>query len=172
MLQLFSNEHFRPTIFIFLCSVHHNKILTVQTNNNLLHSEAEFASNLSFTYKNKILSYIKSLLFYGIISLTHAVVHRNYFSSFLIYQTVKYAEHLTRALQKDTMAEISAIDKYLLGDGGVWSDIVGTPVVGVTWLGNWVPCDKLRFNWGVLLLIPLIGRPSAPIEKKFRGVEI
>ena len=55
--------------------------------------------------------------------------------------------------------------KDLLGDGGVWSDIVGTPVVGVTWLGNWVPCDKLRFNWGVLLLIPLIGRPSAPIKK-------
>lgn len=104
------------------------------------------------------------------------MIHKNYFFSFLIYQTVKYeakyAEHLTRALQKDTMAEILAIDKYLLGDGGVWSDIVGTPVVGVTWLGNWVPCDKLRFNWGVLLLIPLIGRPSAPIEKRFRGVEI
>lgn len=40
------------------------------------------------------------------ISLTQAAVHRNYFSSFLIYQTVKYetkyAERLTRALQKDT----------------------------------------------------------------------
>lgn len=84
----------------------------------------------------------------------------------------RYAEHLVSALPKDTIAETLAINKYLLGDGGVWSDIVGTPVVGVTWLGNWVPCDKLRFNWGVLLLIPLIGRPSAPIEKKFRGVEI
>lgn len=175
-LQLFSNEHFRPTTFVFLHGVwHHTNILTVQSNNSLLHSEAEFASNLSFTYKNKRLSYSKSLFFYSIISLTQAVVHRNYFSSFLTYQTVKYeakyAEDLTRALQKDTIAETWAMDKYLLGDGGVWSDIVGTPVVGVTWLGNWVPCDKLRFNWGVLLLIPLIGRPSAPIEKKFRGVE-
>lgn len=117
--KLFSNEHFRPTMFIFLCSAQHDsKILTVQSNNNFLHSEAEFASNLSFTQKNKIPSYSKSLLFYGIISLTQAVVHRNYFS-FLISQTVKYAEHLTRALQKDTMAETSAIDKYLLGDGGV-----------------------------------------------------
>lgn len=25
---------------------------------------------------------------------------------------------------------------YLFGDGGVWRDIVGTPVVGVLWLGN------------------------------------
>lgn len=102
------------------------------------------------------------------------MINKNYI--FLFNQTkvaeAQYAEHLISALQKDTIAETLAINKYLLGDGGVWSDIVGTPVVGVTWLGNWVPCDKLRFNWGVLLLIPLIGRPSAPIEKKFRGVEI
>lgn len=36
---------------------------------------------------------------------------------------------------------------YLLGEGGVWRDIVGaTPVAGVTWLGSWLPCGKLRFN--------------------------
>lgn len=51
---------------------------------------------------------------------------------------------------------------YLFGEGGVWRDIVGTPVVGVLWLGNWVPCVKLRFNWGLLLLMPLIEKPSAP----------
>lgn len=64
----------------------HTKILTVhlpeQSKNSLLHSEAEFASKLSFTYKNQILSYSKSLLFYSIISLTQAVVNRNYFSSY------------------------------------------------------------------------------------------
>lgn len=74
-------------------------------------------------------------------------------------------------LYKNTFWIFWSINKYLLGDGGVWSDIVGTPVVGVTWLGNWVPCDKLRFNWGVLLLIPLIGRPSAP-NKKIQKKEI
>lgn len=84
-------------------------------------------------------------------------------NSYLIKKTKKLAYSTKTAFCKIFWP----INKYLLGDGGVWSDIVGTPVVGVTWLGNWVPCDKLRFNWGVLLLIPLIGRPSAPI-KKFR----
>lgn len=151
--------------------------LPEQPKNRLLHSEAEFASNLSFTYKIKhCLTLSLILLFYNITYPIQAAVNKNYCFSFLINQSkvavARYAEHLVSALLKDTIAETLAINKYLLGDGGVWSDIVGTPVVGVTWLGNWVPCDKLRFNWGVLLLIPLIGRPSAPIEKKFRGVEI
>lgn len=56
------------------------------------------------------------------------------------------------------------LQAYLFGEGGVWRDIVGTPVVGVLWLGNGVPCVKLRFNWGLLLFMPLIEKPSAPSE--------
>lgn len=51
---------------------------------------------------------------------------------------------------------------HLLGDGGVWRDMAGTPVVGVIWLGGSVPCVKFRFNWGVLLPMPLTEKPSAP----------
>lgn len=80
----FFNERFRPTTLKFLQGVYdiHTKILTVhlpeQSKTSLLHSEAEFASNLSFTYKNQILSYSSPiLLFYSIISLTQTVVNRN-----------------------------------------------------------------------------------------------
>lgn len=76
----------------------HTKILTIhlpeQSKNTHLHSEAEFASNLSFTHKNQILSSSKSLLFYSFISLTQAVVNRNYISSFLINQTVNLRQNV------------------------------------------------------------------------------
>ena len=59
---------------------------------------------------------------------------------------------------------------HLLGDGGVWRDMVGTPVVGVIWLGSCVPCVRFRFNWGVLFPMPLTGKPIAPAEKhKHKG---
>lgn len=60
---------------------------------------------------------------------------------------------------------------YLLGDGGVWRDMVGTPVVGVIWLGNWLPCVKFRFNWGVLFPIPLTEKPSAPAKRGKEQIE-
>ena len=34
----------------------------------------------------------------------------------------------------------------LLGEGGVCKESVGTPVVGVTWVGSWLPCVKLRLS--------------------------
>lgn len=57
---------------------------------------------------------------------------------------------------------------HLLGDGGVWRDMVGTPVVGVIWLGSCVPCVRFRFNWGVLFPMPLTEKPSAPAESHGR----
>lgn len=57
---------------------------------------------------------------------------------------------------------------HLLGDGGVCRDMVGTPVVGVIWLGSCEPCVRFRFNWGVLFPMPLTEKPSAPADKTGR----
>lgn len=75
------------------------------------------------------------------------------------------AKHLHMHTRRQTCKSTHP-DTHLLGDGGVWRDMVGTPVVGVIWLGSWVPCVKLRFNWGVLLPMPLIEKPSAPTERE------
>lgn len=43
--------------------------------------------------------------------------------------------------------EMSQLEnRHLLGDGGVWRDMVGIPVVGVIWLASCVPCVRFRFN--------------------------
>lgn len=61
------------------------------------------------------------LLLYSITYPIQAAVNKNY--CFLINQSkvavARYAEHLVSALLKDTIAETLAINKYLLGDGGV-----------------------------------------------------
>lgn len=46
--------------------------------------------------------------------------------------------------------------------------MVGTPVVGVIWLGSCVPCVRFRFNWGVLFPMPLTEKPSAPADSQAR----